>query len=144
MFEPFGDRLFAPGEIFLRPLHPRTLVAFGEREQSFSGVRPPVEDDILAGLAEFRLDFGIDRELARVDDAHVHAGGDRVIEKYRMHGLAHRLVAAKREGEIGNAAGNMNEREPLANFPRGLDEIDAIIIMFLDAGRDRRKYSDRK
>ena len=29
------------------------------------------------------------------------------------------------------------QRESLTNFPRGLDEIDAVIIMFLDAGRDR-------
>ena len=81
-----------------RGLHPLTLVAFGERQQSLGGVRPPVEDDILASLAQFRLDFGVDRKLARVDDSHIHAGGDGVIEKDRMHGLADPLVAAKRKG----------------------------------------------
>ena len=96
----FADRLLAPGESLLGSLHPRTLIALGEGEQSFGGVRPPVEDDILAGVAQFRFDLGIDRKLARVDDAHIHAGRDGVIEEDRMHGLAHRLVAAKREGKI--------------------------------------------
>ena len=100
MFEPLLDRLAAPDKILFGGLRPLPLVAFGEREQSFGRIRPPVEDDILAGLAEVRFDFRIDRELARVDDAHIHAGGNRVIEKHRMHGLAHRLVAAKREGKI--------------------------------------------
>ncbi len=116
MFQPLCDRLFPPGEILFGGLRPLPLVAFGEREQSFGGVRPPVEDDILAGFAQVWLDFGIDRELARVDDAHIHAGGNRVIEKDRMHGLAHRLVAAKRERKIGNAAGNMHEREFACEF----------------------------
>ena len=136
------SRRFATGSsrqarFFSDCLRALPLVAFGEREQSFGRVRPPVEDDILAGLAQLGIDLGIDRKLAGVDDAHIHAGRDGVIEKDRMHGLAHRLVAAKREGEIGNAAGNMDERKPLANLPRGLDEIDAVIVVFVDAGRDR-------
>ena len=39
----------------------------------------------------------VDRELAGVDDAHVHAGLDGVVEEDRVHRLAHRLVAAERE-----------------------------------------------
>src|ERR1019366_457734 len=100
MLQPLCDRLLTPGKILLWALHPRTLVTFGQREQSLGGVRALVEDDILARLAELRLDLGVDRELARVDDTHVHAGGNRVIKKERMHGLSHRLVAAKREGKI--------------------------------------------
>ena len=39
----------------------------------------------------------VDGEHARIDDTHVHAGLDGVIEKRRVHRLAHRIVAAKRE-----------------------------------------------
>ena len=31
----------------------------------------------------------------------------------------------------------MHERVFFANLPRGLDEIDAVIVMFVDARRDR-------
>ena len=137
MFEPLVDRLLAPGEILLGLLDALALEALGEREQSFGRIGAAVEDDVFAGLAQFGVDLGIDRKLAGVDDAHIHAGVDGVIEKHRMHRLAHRLVAAKREGQIGDAAGNMHERKALADFPRGFDEIDAVIIVLFDAGRDR-------
>jgi hypothetical protein len=51
MFEPLLDRLAAPDKILFGGLRLLPLVAFRESEQSFGAVRPPVEDDILAGLA---------------------------------------------------------------------------------------------
>ena len=100
MFEPLLDRLLAPGEVLLLRFAAFALVALGERQQPFGRVGPAVQDDILAGFAQFAVDLLIDRELAGIDDAHVHAGGDRMIEEDRMHRLAHGLVAAEREGEV--------------------------------------------
>ena len=54
-----------------------------------------------------------------------------------MHRLAHRLVAAEREREVGDAAGNMRVRQVLADPARRLDEIDAVIVVLLEPGRDR-------
>ena len=31
----------------------------------------------------------------------------------------------------------------MTNLPRGFDEIDAVIIMFLDAGRDRKIFGSK-
>ena len=76
-------------------------------EQALGRVRAAVEDDVLARLAQLRLDRLVDRELAGVDDAHVHAGLDGVVEEHRVHRLAHRLVAAEREREVGDAAGDV-------------------------------------
>ncbi len=54
-----------------------------------------------------------------------------------MHGFAHRLIAAEREGEIGDAAGHMGQRHLGLDGARGFDKIDAVILMLLDAGRYR-------
>ena len=53
-----------------------------------------------------------------------------------MHRLAHRLVAAEREREVRDAAGNVRVGQGLADLPRRLDEGDAIAVVLLDAGRD--------
>ena len=53
-----------------------------------------------------------------------------------MHRLAHWLVAAERERQVGDAAGNMCMRQVLANPARGFDEIDAVVVVFFEAGGD--------
>ena len=73
-----------------------------------------VEDHVLAGLAQLRIDLVVDGELAGIDDAHVHARLDGVVEEHGMHRLAHRLVAAEREGEVRDAAGDVDMRQRLA------------------------------
>jgi len=55
-----------------------------------------------------------------------------------MHRLAHRLVAAERERQIGNAAGNMRMRQVLADPARRLDEVDAVIVVLFESGGDRK------
>ena len=89
------------------------------------------------GLAQLRVDVVIDRQLAGIDDAHVHAGLDGVIEEHRVHRLAHGLVAAEREGKVRHAAGDMRVRQVLPDPARRLDEGDAVVVVLLDAGRDR-------
>ena len=53
-----------------------------------------------------------------------------------MHRLAHRLVAAEREGQVRHAAGNMHMRQRRGDLAGRLDEIDAVIVVLLDAGGD--------
>src|SRR3546814_4590465 len=72
-----------------------------------------------------------------VDDAHVHAGRDGVVEKHRMDRLANEIVAAERERYVRYAAGNLHVRQVLLDPARRLDEVDAVVVVFLDAGRDR-------
>ena len=97
----------------------------------------PVEHDILAGLAQLRIEIVVHRHLAGIDDAHVHAGFDRVIEEHRVHRLAHRLVAAERERQVRHAAGDVHAGQVRPDPARRLDEVDAVVVVLLDAGRDR-------
>src|SRR6059058_1574274 len=71
--------------------------------QSFCRVGPPVEDDILDELEQILGDVLVDHQLTRVDDAHVQPRPDRVVEERGMDRLAHAVVAAEREGEVGDA-----------------------------------------
>ncbi|MCY1223883.1 hypothetical protein D9M68_537830 [compost metagenome] len=55
-----------------------------------------------------------------------------------MHRLPHRLVAAEGEGKVGDTAGDMHMRQRGDDFARRLDEVDAVIVVLLDAGRHRK------
>ena len=75
---------------------------------------PAVEHHVLAGLAQLRIEVVVHRDLAGVDDAHIHAGLDGVIEEHRVHRLAHALVAAEGERQVRDAAGDVDVRQVLA------------------------------
>ena len=115
----------------------RLLHGLGERDEALRGVRAAVQEDILDEGEEVLRDLLVDRELARVHDAHVEAGPDRVIEERRVHRLADRVVAAEREGDVGHAARDLRVRERRLDSPRGLEEIQRVGVVLLDAGRDR-------
>ena len=55
-----------------------------------------------------------------------------------MHGLAHGLIAAEGERQIRHAARHMGMGQMGADLARGFDEIDAIIVMFFNAGGDSK------
>ncbi len=137
MGQALADLPLAPGEIGFLRLLAFALEALRDRQQPLGRILALVEDDILAGLAQFGIEIVIHRHLAGIDDAHVHAGLDRVIEEHRVHRFAHRLIAAERERQVRHAAGNMHARQVLSDPARRLDEIDTVIVVLLDAGRDR-------
>ena len=133
--QPLLHRPFAPGQIGLFLLLAVAAMAFGERQQPLAGIGAAVEHDVLARLAQFGIEIVVDRDLPGIDDAHIHAGGDGVIEKHRMHRLAQELIAAEREGKIGDAAGDVGMRQVLPDPARGFDEGDAVAAVLLHAGR---------
>ena len=59
---------------------------------------------------EFLVDLFVDGDLAGVDDAHVEAGLDGVVQKGRVHRLADRLVAAEGERDVAHAAATFSRR----------------------------------
>ncbi len=134
--QPLLDRPLAPGEIGLLLLLAMPAVTLGEREQPLGGVRAPVEHHVLATRAQLGIEVVVDRDLPGVDDAHVHAGLDGVIEEHRVHGLAHRLVAAERERQVGYAAGDVNVRQVRPDPARRLDEGDTVTVVLLHPGGD--------
>jgi hypothetical protein len=58
-----------------------------------------------------------------------------VIEEHRVDRLAHRVVAAEAERHVGDAAGHQRAGEVLLDPAGGLDEVDPVGRVLLDAGR---------
>ncbi len=85
-------------------------VGLGDLEQALGGVGAAVEHDVLDALAQLGLDLVVDDQRAGVDDAHVEAGLDGVEQEDRVDRLAHRVVAAEGEGDVGDAAGDQRAR----------------------------------
>ena len=54
-----------------------------------------VEHHVLDALTQLRVEVVVDADHPGVDDAHVHAGLDGVVQKHRVNGLAHDIVAAE-------------------------------------------------
>ena len=110
--------------------------AVGDLEQSLGGVGTPVEDDVLDAFAQLGIDLVVDHQGTGIDDAHVHAGADRVVKEDRVDRLAHGVVAPEGEGDIGDAAGDEGTRQVLLDPADGLDVVGAVGRVLLDAGRD--------
>ncbi len=130
----------APGERVARGPRgtgPLGGVPVGDREQPFGGIRPPVEDDVLGELAQARVDVVVDGQRPGVDDAHVHARGDGVVQEDGVDRLADRVVAPERERDVGDAARHERTRERRLDPPRRLDVGDGVARVLLDPGADR-------
>ena len=97
------DGRLAPRQVELA-LRGLALHALRVLDEPLGRVGPAVEDHVLDALQQVGRDVLVDRELARVDDAHVEAGADRVVEERGVHRLADGVVAAEREGEVRDAA----------------------------------------
>jgi hypothetical protein len=136
MAEALAHRLVAPGEVLRLLLALPALVALGDLQQTFGGVAAPVQHHVLDPLAQFGIEIVVERQGAGIDDAHVHAGRDRVVEEHDVDRLAHRLVAAERERDVRDAAGYVAGGEAALEFARGLDEVDRVVVVLLDAGGD--------
>ncbi len=131
------DRAVAPffGLLFA---HHRAgaLQRFAEVHQALGRVGTAVEQHVLDQHLQLRLDLLVHLEHAGIDDAHVHARRDGVIEKRGVHGLAHLVVAAKAEGDVGDAAADLGVRQVGLDPARGVDEVDRVVVVLLHAGGD--------
>ena len=78
----------------------RGLQLLAEVDEALGRVGAAIEQHVLDELPQLRLDLLVDLEHAGVDDAHVHAGLDGVIEERRVHRLAHVVVAAEAERDV--------------------------------------------
>ena len=86
------------------------LGGFGHFNQPFTGVRSAVQHNVFHPLAQHRLQLVVHAHHAGVDDTHVHAGQDSVVQEHGMYRFAHRIVAAKAEGHVGHAAADLGAR----------------------------------
>ena len=137
MAQALAHRLVAPAQVFGLLLAFPALEAVGDLQQALGAVAAAIEHHVLDALAQFRIEVVVQRQRTGVDDAHVHAGADRVVQEHHVDRLPHRLVAAEAEADVGDAAGDMAVRMPPLQFAAGFDEGHGIAVVFLDAGGDR-------
>ncbi len=105
-------------------------------DEALGGVGAAVEQHVFDEDLELGLDLLVDLEHAGVDDAHVHAGGDGVVEKGGVHGLADLVVAAEAEGDVGDAAADLGVGQVGFDPAGGVDEVDGVVVVLLHAGGD--------
>ncbi len=125
----------APGELGAVVLG-RTLHRLGDLEQALGRVGAAVQHHVFHALAQFGIEVVVDAHHAGVDDAHVHAGPDGVVQEHGVDRLAHRLVAAEAEAHVADAARHLGSGQVLLDPARGVDEVDRVVGMLLDAGGD--------
>ena len=105
-------------------------------DQALGRVGAAIEQHVLDQHLQLGLDLLVDLEHPGVDDAHVHAGGDRVVEERRVHRLAHLVVAAEAERDVRDAAADLRVRQVGLDPARGVDEVDRVVVVLLHAGGD--------
>ncbi len=88
-------------------------------------------------LEQLGLDVLVDHQEPGVDDPHVEPGADGVVEERRVHRLAHLLVAAEREREVGDAAARARSGAALLDQRQRLDERLRELVVLLDPRGDR-------
>ena len=130
------NRPLAPGQIFFLGLAALAAIALGNFQQAVGAVVTAIEHHVLNQLFQFRIDLVVDHELAGVDDAHVHAGLDGVVQEHRVDGFTHGIVAAERERHVADTAGNGRMGQVVANPAAGVDEIHRVIVVLLDTSGD--------
>src|SRR5579862_2674809 len=136
VLETLTNRELAP-LVVLRALRAAALEARRGLEQPLGGLRAAIQHDVFARLAQRRIDLLVDSKLPGIDDSQVHAGGDGVVEEYRVHGLANRVVAAERERHVAHPATHERARQLGLEATRGLDESETVGVVLLDSGGDR-------
>ena len=116
------------GLLFARCL---SLYLLGQVNELFGGTRRFVKYYVLHGPQQVGFYVVIHLQHAWINDAHVKSLGYGMIEKHRVHGLTHHVIASESEREIGYTAAGQSSRKIVLNPPHGLDEVDAIVGMFL-------------
>ena len=145
-----STRAVPPGRIGLVFLGRLALQRGPVGDQPLGGVGAAVEDHVFHPLAERRLDVLVDGQLPGVDDAHVQPGVDGVIQEGGVEGLADGVAgtrypwSAEGEGDVAHAAGDLHVGQQLLDLPRGLDEVQAVAGVLLDARADGQDVRDRR
>ena len=136
MGETLFHALLAP-VLFLRRIFLRAFDLFGKLNEALRSVRSAIEEHILHPFQQIGRNLFVHGKLAGVDDAHIHSCLNRVVEKSRVHRLAHRVVAAERKRDVANTSRNVTAREEFLDLSRRFDEVDGVVVVLFDPGRNR-------
>ena len=110
VLEPLCHRGAAPG--FVLDLGLALLLdGFGKSRQAIGGVGTAIEHHVLDAFQEVLGNLIVNLKLAGIDNAHVQAGLDRVVEKDGIDGFADGVVPAVGEGDVAHAARGFGQRK---------------------------------
>ena len=112
---------FQPGGVFCQP---------------FAGIGLAAEDYVFYQSQQMGVDIVVEYHHLGVDYAHIHPGLPRVIEKRRVHGRAHRIVASEGERKVADAAGDLGQWQILFYPAHSLDKGQAVAVVLRDARGD--------
>ncbi len=133
--EPLIHGRLAPGQVADRAGGGAAGLV-GDLEQALRGVRSPVEHEVLHAFAEVRVEVVQHGQGSGVHDGHVQPGPDGVVQEDGVDGLAHGVVAAERERDVGDAAAGEDAGQLRLEAAHGLDEGHRVAGVLLDAGAD--------
>ena len=111
------------------------LGAVGNLDQALTRIRAAVQNDVFHALAQGWLQVVIHTDHARVDDGHVHARLNGMVQKHGVNGLAHRVIAPEAERYVRHSTRHLSPRQIGLDPARGLDEIDRVIVVLFNARR---------
>ena len=118
----------------------------GDLQQPLGAVRTAVEDHVLDALAQqLRAPRRRPRAAPALTMPMSMPGRDRVEQEDGVDGLAHGVVAAEGERDVRDAAGDQRAGQVLLDPAGGLDEVQAVVRVLLDArgdGEDVRVEDD--
>ncbi len=125
----------APLEIFLfLAAAAVAFVLFGNFKQGFRRVIFAVEHHIFDFLFQLFGQVVVHRQLAGVDDTHVQAGLDGVVQKHRVNRFAHRIIAPEGERHVGYTTAHTGVGQVFPDPAGGLNEIHRVVVVLVNAG----------
>ena len=135
MFQAFFNRVVAPGFVSFLYFSFGSY-GFSKLDQFFCClvvIIVPVEDNIFAEVSEYRVNLVIHHQLPCIHDAHVHSGLDGIEQENGVHGFTNMVVATERKRKVADTAGYFDQGIFLFQYPRGLDKINPIVVVFFQA-----------
>ena len=106
----------------------------GDLYQPLGGIAVAVEKYILYRRAQILRNVIIGRYRAGIDNSHIHPSRHSVVEKYRVNGGAHIIVASEREREIAESAAHLGVRQIGLNPRQSVEEINSVAVVLGNAG----------
>ena len=137
MRQAFLDRALPPCEL-LDLLDFLLHLLLGYLDQPLGRVRIAIEDDVFDELSKLFIDLVVHLQLPRIDDGHVEAGLDGVVEENRVHRLANPGVAAERERQIADTARDLDEGKEALDLTGRIEEGDGVVVMLLHTRSNRQ------
>ena len=121
----------------MRPFFFCTFDGFGKFEQPVGRIGTPIQQHIFHAFEQVFGNLFVDFQLAGVDDAHVEASFDRVIQERRIDRFANGVVPAEAETDVGDAAGDFRTGADLLDLFRRFEKVHGIVVVLFHAGGDR-------